>query len=110
MEASRGSGDQSPTQSHKRDLEIAMLLDAQTGKKTKKKSALFEDGRKTKRLHFIYVLINRSMGAFTVLCLCLSLITKEYELKDIKSANSKYLSFRNNSERYERRCSLYSIH
>jgi hypothetical protein len=65
-----------------------MMLDGQSNKRAKKTRVLFEDSRMTKRIHFIYVLINRCLGAFTVLCLCLSLITKEYELKALREANS----------------------
>lgn len=73
---------------HRNELEQNLIKEAKAQRKVKKTSILFEDSRKTKRLYFLYVLINNSMGAFTALCLSLSLIIKEYELKGLKQSGS----------------------
>lgn len=76
---------------HRQELEQNLIKEAKAQRKVKKTSILFEDSRRTKRIHFLYVLINNSMGAFTALCLCLSLIIKEYELKELKQSKSSNL-------------------
>lgn len=78
-------GQQSKDDEHKKQMQDSLLEEAKKIKKVRKTSSLFEDGRKTKRQHFLYALISKCLMAFTVLCLCLSLITKEFELQDLKS-------------------------
>lgn len=48
----------------------------------------FEDSRRTNRVHQISKLISRSMMAFALLCMALSLVSKEIEFTGISSAGS----------------------
>ena len=48
--------------------------------KQRKVSTLFEDARKTNRVHYITVLISRAMMAFSLLSMTLSLVAKEQEI------------------------------
>ena len=52
-------------------------------KRAKRTSTLFEDARGTNRMHKIYLLIIRCMTAFALLCMALSLLIKESEIKEL---------------------------
>ena|SRR3990167_7759405 len=52
-------------------------------KKNKVKKALFEDSRRTNRIHHLLKMINRCLMAFSLLCMSLSLATKEIEINSL---------------------------
>ena len=93
MEGHKSMDNSSPLKSldeaeeHKMFMHASLMEEAKKIKKVRKTSTLFEDGRKTKRLHFLYALISKCLLAFAVLCLCLSLITKMFELDSLTARN-----------------------